>query len=318
MSTKRNYHFDNIKALLIFLVVFGHLIEPLRDINFFGITYFIIYSFHMPLFIFMAGYFAKPTTKGLMYLFKKFIKFEIIYALVFVVLFATSGGEANVEGSALDLILYALQPIWVLWYLLSLIFWRFLLIAFEKHPVAIGIIIALIIGFNFIPFDFRVLSLGRTLSFFPYFIVGYLAKKHQFDFSRLRHSHTITFYLLCLLVVFWAMYSTQASDELLYGTDSIVSQGTSLLPLAMFKINTYLVAAAATIVILNFVPTTKNTFTAIGQKTLPIFLWHGVFIFFLQRINFFEQIRHFNNILSYIILFILAVLLVLFLKDRKV
>lgn len=316
MSKARNHHFDNIKALLIFLVVFGHLIEPLRDIGLFKITYFIIYSFHMPLFIFMSGYFAKPNTKGLKKLAILLVKYEIIYSLVYLILFGPTPGVGGT--SLLGTVAYALQPIWVLWFILSLIFWRFLLIAYEKHPVAIVIIIGIIIGFNFIPFNFRILSLGRTLSFFPYFLLGYLANKHKFDFHRIERNRTFAFYFLGMLLMFWTLYSATINDELLYGATSLVDQGYSLITITMFKINTYLVAIAASIVVFNLVPRRENFFTQVGLKTLPIFLWHPVIIWLLMRIHFFDQIRQFSALVSFIILLLLSGLISLFLKDRKV
>lgn len=57
-SPSRDYGMDNLRALLILFAVFGHLLETL-DGN--GLTvdiYRIIYSFHMPAFVFIMGYFA--------------------------------------------------------------------------------------------------------------------------------------------------------------------------------------------------------------------------------------------------------------------
>ncbi len=315
MEIKRNYHFDNIKALLIFLVVFGHLIEPLRDIPLFKSTYFIIYSFHMPLFILISGYFAKPTTKGISKLLKLLIKYEVIYGVIYILLFGVS---AQGGGSILGFISYALQPIWVLWFLLSLIFWRLLLIAYEKHPVAIGIILAIIIGFNFIPFNFRILSLGRTLSFFPYFLIGYLAKKHHFDFEHLRKDKTFIVYFAGLLIAFWAMFSGSVSDDLLYGATSLRDGSYTLLTLGLFKVNSYLIAITASIIIFNLVPSYETIYSKIGPRTLPIYLLHPIIIWCLMKIGFFSQLRDFSNIISFVILLVLGALITLLLKDRQV
>ena len=54
--TKRIYKFDNLKAILIFLVVFGHFLELVEGHK---LLYLTIYSFHMPLFLFLSGYFAR-------------------------------------------------------------------------------------------------------------------------------------------------------------------------------------------------------------------------------------------------------------------
>lgn len=317
MAKVRNHHFDNIKALLIFLVVFGHIIEPLRDIQIFKVLYFIIYSFHMPLFIFLAGFFAKPTTKGLKNTFLILIKYEVIYAICYILLFA---GSSDMSSSIdlLGIISYVLQPIWVLWFLLSLMSWRLLLIAYERYPLTIIVIIAAIITFNFIPFNFRILSLGRTLTFFPYFLLGYLAKKNKFNFQRIELNRTFTLYIVGLLLLFWTLYSVSISSELLYGAASFNDYTYNLIELTLFKLNTYLVAISAGIIIFNLVPKRELWISQIGEKTLPIFIWHPIIIWILIRFNFFEQIRTFSSLASLIILILLSSFITLTLKDRRV
>ena len=54
----RIYFFDNLRALLIFLVVLGHMFEIFVS-RISDIAYVFIYLFHMPLFVFCSGYFAK-------------------------------------------------------------------------------------------------------------------------------------------------------------------------------------------------------------------------------------------------------------------
>ena len=57
---ERIYKFDNIKLLTIMLVVVGHVIEPYVDkSDMFKSLFIFIYSFHMPLFIFISGLFQK-------------------------------------------------------------------------------------------------------------------------------------------------------------------------------------------------------------------------------------------------------------------
>lgn len=63
---KRDLYFDNLKGILISLVVFGHLIENFYfKSKFVEIVYTFIYTFHMPAFIFLSGLFFKPDLKKL-------------------------------------------------------------------------------------------------------------------------------------------------------------------------------------------------------------------------------------------------------------
>ena len=53
----RDAKIDNLKGILIFLVVFGHLLELVITKGHAKYIYELIYSFHMPFFIFLSGYF---------------------------------------------------------------------------------------------------------------------------------------------------------------------------------------------------------------------------------------------------------------------
>ena len=78
----RNYHIDNIKGILILLVVCGHLLSTLQDMNStfaIGVRTF-IYFFHMPGFIFMSGYLAKGFLKK-QYKGEKLLSYAWLYLL---------------------------------------------------------------------------------------------------------------------------------------------------------------------------------------------------------------------------------------------
>lgn len=67
MAKVRLAYFDNIKGVLIILVVIGHLLEPCARLGSVGLAGFrvldFIYMFHMPLFIFLTGLFSKSVFK---------------------------------------------------------------------------------------------------------------------------------------------------------------------------------------------------------------------------------------------------------------
>lgn len=69
MDVNRSY-WDNMKGLLISLVVMGHFIQVYFEKCVWGDNYYFlqtvlcfIYYFHMPLFIFVSGYFSKNVEK---------------------------------------------------------------------------------------------------------------------------------------------------------------------------------------------------------------------------------------------------------------
>ncbi|KFN92323.1 membrane protein [Tetragenococcus muriaticus PMC-11-5] len=59
-TKKRDPYFDNAKFLLMILVVFGHMMQPfIENEQWNHDLYYTIFSFHMPAFIFISGFFAK-------------------------------------------------------------------------------------------------------------------------------------------------------------------------------------------------------------------------------------------------------------------
>ncbi|WP_024726592.1 acyltransferase family protein [Anaerostipes hominis (ex Lee et al. 2021)] len=68
----RNPYFDNLKFGLILLVVIGHLSDLLKDSScIMSVIRSVIYFFHMPLFIFVSGYFSNYGEFGIK---KNFLK----------------------------------------------------------------------------------------------------------------------------------------------------------------------------------------------------------------------------------------------------
>ncbi|HHQ1552107.1 TPA: acyltransferase family protein, partial [Staphylococcus aureus] len=79
---ERDYFFDNARAILILLVVFGHMLQPYTSGDkYLSALYLVIYSFHMPTFLFISGYFAKNIDKP--YYLEKISKRLIVPYMIF-------------------------------------------------------------------------------------------------------------------------------------------------------------------------------------------------------------------------------------------
>lgn len=169
MEKQREYLFDNLKGMLIILVVFGHFIEIyITKDNKIRYIYEFIYIFHMPLFIFISGYFSKKID-GIR---KKSINNLLIPYIILNFLYYTY--SYLIEGNHKINFFY---PGFTLWYILSLFFWRFFLKDIIKVNSKILIIVSSILfglAVGLVENNEYFLSFARTISFFPYFIMGYL------------------------------------------------------------------------------------------------------------------------------------------------
>lgn len=97
MTKERDYFFDNVKAVLMFLVVLGHLLLPIHGESFLVVVKRLIYVFHMPLFVFVSGYFAKTFYKNGRYNYRKLLylgKAYLVFVVAIQLVYAISGYQA--------------------------------------------------------------------------------------------------------------------------------------------------------------------------------------------------------------------------------
>ena len=80
---KRSDYLDNVKAFLILSVVIGHFADQIiKGSNLSKSIFLFIYSFHMPLFIFLNGYLGKNIIQSKERVINEFhISFYYIYCL---------------------------------------------------------------------------------------------------------------------------------------------------------------------------------------------------------------------------------------------
>ena len=74
---QRSSYWDNMKGLLILLVVFAHFLDAwIQKFSVVRLVYSTIYVFHMPAFVFISGYFGKSEkSRG----FQSILKLVLLY-----------------------------------------------------------------------------------------------------------------------------------------------------------------------------------------------------------------------------------------------
>ncbi|WP_242698346.1 acyltransferase family protein [Bacillus sp. SD088] len=271
----RDSYFDNARFILIFLVVFGHLIQSYVDANTFVATlYKFIYAFHMPAFILISGYFAKGIyQKGyIKKITKKLIIPYLIFQGIYSIFYYFQLGKSSLE---LDL----LNPHWSLWFLLSLFFWHLMLLAFNKWKPIYAIACALIIGLavGYIDWVSNYLSLSRTFVFFPFFLIGFYLKKEHFQKvassqAKLWAAIPILAYVI-LLIIFPNLNETWLLGSKPY------SQLQNITILGIFtRTGVYALNLIMAGCFFAFVPRKRVFFTKWGRNTLYVYLLHGFII----------------------------------------
>lgn len=252
---QREYRYDNIKAFLIFCVVFGHMIEGSRH-EMIRMLYTLIYSFHMPLFVFLSGMFARfDPAKIVRRLLLPYVVFNVIYSAGFTLT----------------------TPFWILWYLLSMVIWHMLLPFIEgggpgkKMAIVCGcVIVSLLTGL-----DESVgywMSASRTVVFFPFFVIGHYYGHSEFlksSFEKLNKYWVILAGAAAALVI--CFFSDRIDPRWLYGSCHYQANYSVVCRLLCYLSAVFIGAA-----VLKLFPESETCFSRIGQHTMPVYLIHAV------------------------------------------
>lgn len=168
----RDERIDAVKYWLVMLVITIHVVmrKEFADSTSCAVLWNWLCTFDIPLFIFISGYFSrKKDRKDFLPSIWKLLEPLIIFHVIGVCFYEESLSVRTI-----------LTPWFVLWYLLSLICWRLMLqiipdriLNQTKLILIITFCISILAGF--LPFD-RMLSLQRTLSYMPFFFLGYYMK----------------------------------------------------------------------------------------------------------------------------------------------
>lgn len=307
---ERNAFFDNARVILIFLVVFGHMIQPFTS-EYAGVNtlYLWIYTFHMPAFILLAGFFAKGSgnTGYIWNLAKKLIVPYLIFQALYTIYYFFIG-KADWQAG----IFY---PHWSLWFLFSLFSWHILLIWFKKIPSFYSISLAVIIGIGVGYFGEigHTFSLSRTFVFFPFFLIGYWVTEKQVMLVKRKAVKAISLIIMVALAI-TIYYLPDFNSGWLLASQSYGDLGMEQYG-GIARILIYVTAAVMVVSVLAWVPKQNfGWFTNLGARTLYVYLLHGFIVQFIRQ----YELLAVNNIVDFIGIAGISAMIVFVLSSKPI
>ena len=210
---ERLYLFDNMKAILIALVVMGHLLTSVCDQSqVFEAIYAFIYIFHMPVFVFITGYFSQKPEKCRTQAVEKYL----VPYIVFCVLLQVESRVLNI-GIGEDMAFRILYPHWGLWYLLAVFWWKLFIkdIVRIRFILPMSLVLGLMSGFSR---EFNTyLAIGRTVNLLFFFLLGYYCTRERVEKIR-KCPKIISVCIIAITVIFACMliFSSDVSRSALY------------------------------------------------------------------------------------------------------
>jgi fucose 4-O-acetylase-like acetyltransferase len=298
-ATQRDPWLDNAKFWLIALVVLGHtLTSMVGRLPAAHALYVWVYAFHMPAFVFLAGYVSRSrelTARRLQRLVTGLLAPYVIFTGVYAVATTLLTGRNQAD---------LVDPYWLLWFLPALAAWRLTtpLLLNLRWPLAISVLVGLAAGAST-----RIgpdLTLSRILALAPFFVLGAVLPR---DWMQLLRSHRAVLPGVAALVASLGCAAVLAPyvphfPSWLFWNDAYETRGISLpvglgLRAAMYVISTVMLLAALAVV-----PRSAGRLTALGAASMYTFLLHGLVVRLVQWAGYDDLVTSWPELLLTVVL----------------
>lgn len=300
----RNPYLDNVKVVLLFFVVFAHILERFLEIKLYNSLYVIIYSFHMPLFIFISGYLSKNTDKCRENAFSDFFIPYIIFNSIYSIFINKS------------ILISIFNPIYIYWYMLCMFFWKLIIKDFVKikYYMLTSLLISLYCGI-FDNIDWF-LAVSRTIFFFPYFLLGYWCDNTILDkLKSIPKYFTFIIFILFSILIAYMFNNNLISNLALFGNDCYSNLGLSVSKGILYRMIQYIISSIMGVCVLSLIPNNKFKYTYYGKKTITIYLLHAYVVDFIARVH---MLKNINSYLGIVVFFSIAAVSMLILGNNKI
>lgn len=283
----RDARLDNAKFILIALVVIGHAIGPLRDYGPASALYYWIYFFHMPAFIMISGYLSRSFDASP----KRVEKLVLALAVPYLIFWTAHQAIYAVDRGGPPETLSVLQPTYALWFLVALFVWRLSVPVWKRlrWPVLVAVLISV---FGATASLGETLSLGRLVSFLPFFVLGLSLRREHFAYLDRLWVRIASVLVLGATAVLAVPISEHMSRSWLFWASSLTDRDIDpILPSLGLRVGFMVLALAMSFAVLALTPKQRTWFTGLGAYTLFVYLGHSVVIVILQASPWYEYVN---------------------------
>ena len=278
-TVSRVAHWDNIKLIMIILMVIGHFADRFTDkSNVCKSIYLFIYAFHMPVLLFVSGLFYKnkENAKKVLYYcscgFALKITFTIFYRFV-----NHSTSFSLLSDAAIPWFMFVLAIYQMSMYFIRnfnkkyLLVMCFILACFVGHDETIG----------------NNLYLSRVIIFFPFYLLGTMLDQKLIGefihkYIRLLLPVAIVILSFWFYLCFFKLDSFYKFRHLLNGKSPFSEEIIGYGPIA--RVMCYIITCltgASMIVLIPKIPI--RFFTSLGEHTINVYYWHFFFLIIFER-----------------------------------
>lgn len=266
MGTKRLLWLDNLKGFLIILVVLGHCIQNTTDMYQSDVLFRYIYSFHMPLFMFVSGFACYKERIEWASVSKRFVQL-IIPFLVWTGINALIKLDPSL---ILEDILRPEKGLWFLWalFFITIIHTACCRLAYRTRckDEYLSLFVAFALFATMRKFDLFCYS--TIAKFFIYYILGFYSRKYIRSANI--NIEKCSIIGLSSLVVFLVLgfFSTQS------GAPSFMPSASSALYGQVYNLVVSLIAITSMLLLFRLYLDKYLTISKLGEVTLGVYAIH--------------------------------------------
>ncbi|MBE5958273.1 MAG: hypothetical protein E7254_05335 [Lachnospiraceae bacterium] len=288
-SKERIAYWDNLKLVLIYLVVVGHFLIPISNkTGTVNATFQWIYFFHMPAFVFVSGFFSKSFVKREDQRVNKLAGYILLYFIYFFALYFLEIAVLN-AGRTLTLFSTKSAP----WYMLAMAAWLIIIPYFKDLNPYVGITVAIIFGL-LIGTDNATCNaptIARIIILLPFFVAGYYFNGERIKNIKIWMRLLAVIILIAIFLLIF--YNTQEVNKYMgffYSERSYLSMGKGNIKGIELRMIFYIVASLMTACVMCLIPSKRNILTVIGERSLSVFVIHRLLRAFFVKYNFYKHI----------------------------
>ncbi|MFF9507585.1 acyltransferase family protein [Streptomyces sp. NPDC014724] len=274
-AKRRDAYFDNVKYLAIVLVAVAHSWEPVMDGSRTArALYMVAYTFHMPAFIIISGYFSRSFDMSAAKV-KRLVTGVAVPYVVFETAYSLFKRYAD---DSPDHPISLIDPWYLTWFLVALFIWRITTPLWQslRHPLPVALVIAVFASFS--PTIGDDLDLQRVLQFLPFFVLGLRLRPEHFEMVRRREVRMLALPLFAGALVFAYWAASRMQLGWFYRSNSAQEMGAPWWSGAVMTLAMFGCALLLTIGFLSWVPRRPMWFTVLGAGTICGYLLHGFLI----------------------------------------
>lgn len=302
---ERDALFDNMRGVLIFLVVLGHMMDVsiIRGLGLKTVFYY-IYFFHMPAFVFITGYFSKHIEKARGEAVRRFLVPYLVFCLLFGILdfFMVHPGHNFLTFYKFTI------PQYGMWYLLAVFVWRLLAGDLLKVKAIVPVSLALGLVMPFFPdIDMRH-SVGRIIGMLFFFVAGLSFRPEWIERVR-KIPAWVGFFIMAVMVVpvLVLVANGWMAQEVIF-LRSPYQNGAKVIQMLM-RSGSYLIASIMIFAMFILMTRKKSFISQIGRNSLTVYIFHLLIVAIIKKLNILSGEPYLYFTLSIVISVVLAYLL---------